>query len=56
MIDRTDVIEIANSLGISLTEDEINEIVQNYPAYAAGSNENWTYIIEDMIYEIENQR
>jgi Ca2+-binding EF-hand superfamily protein len=56
MIDKGDVIEVADSLGISLTEDEINLIVNDYPAYVAGSNENWTYIVEDMIYEIENQR
>jgi len=35
MIDRTDVIEVADSLGISLTEEEITSIVNDYPAYAA---------------------
>jgi hypothetical protein len=51
MIDRTDVIEVADSVGIFLTEDVITSIVNDYPAYAAGSNENWTYIVEDMIYQ-----
>jgi hypothetical protein len=54
MIDRTDVIQVADSIGVSLTEKQIELIIANYPSYAAVSVDNWTLIVEDMIYDIDN--
>jgi len=52
MIDRTDIIQVADSIGVSLTEKQIEAIIATYPAYAAACPDNWALIVEDMIYDI----
>ena len=47
MIDRADVIQVADSIGISLTDKQIDAILATYP-------DNWTLIVEDMIYDIKD--
>jgi len=47
-----DVLEVAASLKMELTPEEIYEIVKWYPRYEPNyPNENWAYIVEDMLNE-----
>jgi len=53
MIQKEDVIQVADSIGVSLTENQIDHIIAAYPSYAAACPDNWTLIVEDMIYDID---
>jgi len=53
MIERDDVLQVADSIGVSLTDEQIELIIATYPSYAAVCSDNWTLIVEDMIYDID---
>lgn len=52
-ITKEDVLKVANSLKIQLTEKEIDQILREYDAHAQGDPmATWDIIVEDMIYHI----
>ena len=54
-IDKEAVIGIADFLGIQLTEDQINEILENYDSVAQDKTENRDLIVEHMIHELPGE-
>jgi hypothetical protein len=54
-IDKEDVIGIADFLGVQLSEDQINEILENYDSVAQDKTETWDLIVEQMIDEIPGE-
>jgi hypothetical protein len=52
-IDRKDVIRVAESLMIPLTEDQINEVLHMYPhEEECDPSGTWDLIVENCIYQI----
>jgi hypothetical protein len=52
-IDREDVIRVAESLMIPLTEDQINEVLHMYPhEEECDPSGTWDRIVENCIYQI----
>lgn len=52
-ITKEDVLQVATSIKIQLTEKEIDQILREYDAYAQGDpTATWNLIVEDMIYHI----
>lgn len=52
-IDREDVIRVAESLMIPLTEDQINEVLHMYPhEEECDPSATWDLIVENCIYQI----
>lgn len=52
-IDREDVLDIAESLNISLTEEQINKIILLYPhEEECDPTGTWELIVENCIYQI----
>jgi hypothetical protein len=52
-IDREDVIRVAESLMIPLTEDQINEVLHMYPhEEECDPSSTWDLIVENCVYQI----
>jgi hypothetical protein len=52
-IDKKDVIQVAESLMITLTEDQINEVLHMYPhEEESDPSSTWVEIVENCIYNI----
>jgi len=50
-IDKEDVIRTAEIIGISVTDDLINQIIEEYPSWVEQDpTATWNLIIEDMLY------
>jgi len=54
MIEREDVLQVANSLNIELTKEQINEVIMQYPSEAENDpSATWDLIVENIIYNIK---
>jgi len=51
-ITKEDVIQVANSLNIDLTEDRIREVIENYSPEDDPTS-NWSEIVESLIYNLD---
>ena len=51
-ITKEDVIQVANSLNIDLTEDRIREVIENYSPEDDPTS-NWSEIVENLIYNLD---
>lgn len=50
-IDRDDVIRVAESLGKTLTEDQIKVVLDEYPSWVLlDPTSTWNLIVENLIY------
>lgn len=50
-ISKEDVIDVATSIGKVLTDEEIQDIVENYPwMQEQDPTGTWNLVVEDMIY------
>lgn len=57
MITRIDVIEVANQIGKSLTESDIDEVLAQYPNEQDNDpTATWNLVIENCIYNVENDK
>jgi hypothetical protein len=57
MITRLDVIEVANQIGKSLTESDIDEVLASYPSEQDNDpTATWDLVIENCIYNVENDK
>lgn len=55
MITRIDVINVANSLGITLSESDIDEVLAQYPVEQDNDvTATWDLVVENIIYNISN--
>ena len=53
MIEKEDVISVADSLGIQVNPEQIERIIELYPdAQKQCSNEIWTLVVEQLIIEV----
>jgi len=53
MIDKHDVIRVAKSLGKTLTDKQVQFVVNEYPAWQeTDPTANWSSVVEDVIYFI----
>ena len=56
-IDKEDVIKVANSIHIELTEKEIDEVAERYPEGCANDPCcEWFLVVEQLVYEVFNNR
>ncbi len=56
-IDKADVIKVAESIHIELTEKEIEDVVVRYPEGCANDPCcEWFLIVEQLVYEVFNNR
>ena len=56
-IDKEDIIKIAESIHIELTEKEIDEVAERYPEGCANDPFcEWFLIVEQLIYEVFQNR
>lgn len=54
MIERLDVIQVADSINVSLTESEVSDIIIMYPSEALNvPSATWDLIVENIIYNIK---
>jgi hypothetical protein len=52
-ISKYDIQKVANDLTIGITDEQINEVWKEYDEVVADfPNENWTAIVEDLIYKL----
>lgn len=52
MIQEEDIRRVATDLGIDVSDERIKEILKDYPERAESMpTENWSFIVEDMLYE-----
>lgn len=57
MITRIDVIEVANQIGKSLTESDIDEVLAQYPNEQDNDpTATWNLVIENCIYNVDNNK
>jgi hypothetical protein len=57
MITRIDVIEVANQIGKSLTESDIDEVLAQYPNEQDNDpTATWNLVVENCIYNVENDK
>ena len=57
MITRIDVIEVANQIGKSLTESDIDEVLAQYPNEQDNDpTATWNLVVENCIYNVENEK
>lgn len=57
MITRIDVIEVANQIGKSLTESDIDEVLAIYPNEQDNDpTATWNLVVENCIYNVENDK
>jgi len=55
MICRQDVLDVAEGIGIELTEAEVDEILAQYPVEQDKEpNIGWELIIDNLIYDIDS--
>ena len=53
MISKEDVLSVANSLKVSLTEKQINDVIEMYPtAEEVDPTGTWDLLVENCIYLI----
>lgn len=53
MITKEDVVSIATAINKQLTEKQIQEVLELYPAQQATEPEtNWSLVVEDCIYNV----
>lgn len=51
MIQKEDILRVAKDLNIEVSDERVEEILKEYPENLNDNpNENWTYIVEDMLY------
>lgn len=56
-IDKEDIIKVANSIHIELTEKEIKEVAERYPEGCANDPFcEWFLIVEQLVYEVFQNR
>ena len=56
-IDKEDIIKVANSIHIELTEKEIDEVAERYSEGCANDPfSEWFLIVEQLVYEVFNNR
>ena len=56
-IDKEDVIKVAESIHIELTEKEIEEVAERYPEGCANDPFcEWFLIVEQLVYEVFDNR
>ena len=56
-IDKEDIIKVANSIHIELTEKEIKEVAERYPECCANDPFcEWFLIVEQLVYEVFQNR
>ena len=52
-ITRADVQKVANDLTIGMTDEQLTEVWKEYDEVVADyPNENWSFIVEDLIYKL----
>ena len=57
MITRIDVIEVANQIGKTLTESDIDEVLAIYPNELDNDpTATWNLVVENCIYNVENNK
>lgn len=57
MITRIDVIEVANQIGKSLTESDIDEVLAQYPNEQDNDpTATWNLVVENCIYNVDNNK
>jgi hypothetical protein len=57
MITRLDVIEVANQIGKTLTESDIDEVLAIYPNEQDNDpTATWNLVVENCIYNVENDK
>ena len=55
MITREDVLDVATSINVDITEEDVQVILENYEdCQKNDSTSTWNLVIEDMIYSIKN--
>lgn len=53
MIEKEDVISVADSLSIQLSSEQIDEVLAAYPeAEKEYPNEIWSFVVEELIYRL----
>ena len=53
---KKDVLQVAESIGITLTNEQVFEVIDEYPAWAENDpTGTWDIIVEDIIYFVINQ-
>lgn len=51
MIEREDITRVAESIGKKLTDEQVDQIIEEYPAWAEQDpTATWNLIIEDLVY------
>lgn len=51
MIDKQDVLSVARSIDKTLTDEQIEDVLEEYPAWAKQDpTATWNLIVEDLIY------
>jgi hypothetical protein len=57
MITRLDIIEVANQIGKTLTESDIDEVLAIYPNEQDNDpTATWNLVVENCIYNVENDK
>ena len=57
MITRLDVLNVAKSISIDLTESDIDEVLTQYPSEQDNDpTATWDLVIENCIYNINNDK
>lgn len=50
-IEREDVIRVAESIGKTLTEEQIDQVLEEYPSWEEQDpTATWNLIVEDLVY------
>ena len=53
MIQKEDVLMVAREFEMDVSDERVEEILTDYPTVMEDyPNENWTYIVEEMLYEV----
>jgi hypothetical protein len=57
MITRLDVLQVAKSISIDLTESDIDEVLTQYPSEQDNDpTATWNLVIENCIYNVNNDK
>ena len=52
-ITEQDVYDVSNRIKQPLSQDDVLYILQNYDSEEKNSQDNWSYIVEEMIYNLK---
>ena len=55
MISEQDVYQVANDLGIEITDDQVQQVLELYPAeQEQDPTANWDLVVEEIIYNLKD--